>query len=74
MKTLKEAKELGQALSNLGKDLSIDSKYIISDMNQPLGRSSGLWCEIKESIDFLKNEDKDTHLKNVTYKICELAL
>ena len=74
MKTLDEAHELGKALSNLGKRLSIKSEYIISDMNQPLGIESGLWCEVKESIDFLKNEKKDSRLKKVVYKICEKAL
>ena len=33
MKTLEQAQELGKALSSLGKDLSINSKYIITDMN-----------------------------------------
>jgi pyrimidine-nucleoside phosphorylase len=74
MKTLNQAQKLGEALSNLGKDLSIDSKYIISDMNQPLGKNSGLWCEVKESIDFLKNETQDSRLKSVVYKICKIAL
>ena len=74
MKNLKEAQQLGMALSNLGKELSIESDYIISDMNQPLGKNSGLWCEIKESIDFLKNDKKDPRLKSVVYKICNLAL
>ena len=74
MKTLEQAQELGKALSSLGKDLSINSKYIITDMNQPLGTSSGLWCEVKESIDFLKNRIKDSRLKSVVYKICTIAL
>ena len=74
MKTLEQAQELGKALSSLGKDLSINSKYIITDMNQPLGTSSGLWCEVKESIDFLKNKTKDSRLKSVVYKICTIAL
>ena len=55
MKTLNEAKKLGQALSKLGNSLSINSEYIISDMNEPLGMRAGLWCEVEESIMFLKN-------------------
>ena len=74
MKNLAEAQELGLALSNLGRELSIESNYIISDMNQPLGRNSGLWCEVEESIDFLKNSKKESRLKSVVYKICTLAL
>ena len=74
MKTLKEAEELGKALINLGNSLSIESKYIITDMNQPLGRKSGLWCEVEESIDFLKNFKRDPDLNEIIYKICTIAL
>ena len=74
MKTIGEAKKLGQALINLGNDLSINSEYIISDMNQPLGTSAGLWCEVQESIDFLKNERRDPNLNEVVFNICSKAL
>tara|TARA_Y100001970_G_C14242331_1_gene865710 strand:- start:1352 stop:2635 length:1284 start_codon:yes stop_codon:yes gene_type:complete len=74
MKTLKEAQQLGKALTKLGNSLSIDSKYIISDMNEPLGISSGLWCEVQESIMFLKNNKRDPKLNEITFKICSIAL
>ena len=74
MKKESQAKELGNALSKLGKSLSINSKYIVSDMNEPLGYSAGLWCEIIESMKFLKNEKRDPRLNKVVYKICHMAL
>ena len=74
MKTVEDAKKLGKSLIELGNSLSIKSEYIVSDMNQPLGTSAGLWCEIKESIDFLKNKEKDPNLSKVVFKICSKAL
>ena len=43
-------------------------------MNQPLGKNSGLWCEIEESINFLKNNYRDENLNKVVFKICSIAL
>ena len=74
MKTIEDAKKLGDSLTELGNSLSIKSEYIVSDMNQPLGRSAGLWCEIEESINFLKNNYKDPNLYEVVLKICSKAL
>ncbi len=74
MKTIKDANELGKALTNLANELSIKSNFIVSDMNQPLGKSAGLWCEVQESIDFLKNNKRDVNLNEVVFKICKEAL
>ncbi len=74
MKTIADAKKLGDALIQLGNNLSINSQYIISDMNQPLGKSAGLWCEIEESINFLKNKHIDQNLYEVVFQICLRAL
>ena len=74
MKTIKDANELGKALTNLANELSIKSNFIVSDMNQPLGKSAGLWCEVQESIDFLKNNKRDANLNEVVFKICKEAL
>ena len=41
-------------------------------MNQPLGKSAGLWCEVKESIDFLKGSG-DNDLKKIIYHLCNQA-
>tara|TARA_Y100000768_G_scaffold113681_1_gene83829 strand:- start:614 stop:1897 length:1284 start_codon:yes stop_codon:yes gene_type:complete len=74
MKTTEHAKRLGQSLTALGNSLEINSQYIISDMNQPLGKSAGLWCEIEESINFLQNKNIDKYLYKVVHEICSRAL
>ena len=74
MKNVSDAKNLGESLILLGKSLNINSRYIISDMNQPLGKTAGLWCEVEESINFLKNISRDQDLNDVVLKICLDAL
>ncbi|MAV63947.1 MAG: thymidine phosphorylase [Candidatus Marinimicrobia bacterium] len=74
MQTLKNAKNLGDSLKKLSQELQIKTEYIITDMNQPLGTKSGLWCEIEESIEFLKNQKREPLLNEVVFKICSTAL
>ena len=74
MKNVSDAKNLGESLILLAKSLNINSSYIISDMNQPLGKTAGLWCEVEESINFLKNTSRDQDLNDVVFKICHDAL
>jgi len=54
MKSSDEAKKLGSLLKEAGEQSGIKTDVIFSNMNQPLGRFSGCWCEIKESIDCMK--------------------
>jgi len=60
METKKDAVGLGEFLKKIGLQFNIDVKYVITDMNQPLGEYSGLKCEVVESIETLKgNGPKD---------------
>lgn len=56
MKTEEDAKELAQALVNIGRSVGIQCMAVISDMNQPLGNAIGNALEIEESIAILKGE------------------
>ncbi len=61
MRTLDASKELGNLLKETGKYSGIKTDVIYSNMNQPLGRFSGCWCEVKESIECLNGTGpKDT--------------
>jgi pyrimidine-nucleoside phosphorylase len=53
MKTHNDAKKLGTLLKEAGENSGIQTDVIFSNMNQPLGRFSGCWCEVTEAIECL---------------------
>tara|TARA_B110000014_G_scaffold262051_1_gene255172 strand:+ start:1313 stop:2578 length:1266 start_codon:yes stop_codon:yes gene_type:complete len=55
IKNKEEAVLLGEYLKKIGEKFKIKIKYLITDMNQPLGNYSGLICEVTESMQTLKN-------------------
>ena len=68
MKKKEEAKTLGNMLKRIGRHFGITTDIVYSSMNQPLGTTAGLWCEVKESIDSLKGNGTDDTMK-ITYEL-----
>ncbi len=56
MKTIDQAQSLGQTLQKVGEAFHVKTDVVYSSMNQPLGRTAGLWCEMHESIAALKGD------------------
>jgi len=68
MNTMDKAVELGDALQNIGESFNISTDIIFSSMDQPLGNTAGMWCEVEESISTLKgNGPKD--LLELTFQL-----
>ena len=67
------ATDLGELLKSVGKEFGVNVNYITSNMNQPLGLSAGLLCEVEESINALKG-DGCQDLMNVVIKLANKAL
>ena len=67
MKTLNEGKKIAKIIQEVGELHGIQLYTCITDMNQPLGYSAGLWCEIEESIQCLKGVGSDDLLKVVLH-------
>ncbi|ARK29495.1 pyrimidine-nucleoside phosphorylase [Halalkalibacter krulwichiae] len=59
MKKLEHSKELAESMVAIGKNLGRDTMAIISDMNQPLGRTIGNALEVKEAMEMLRGEGPD---------------
>jgi pyrimidine-nucleoside phosphorylase len=59
MTTLEEARELSAALQETGAEFGVQTVARITDMNQPLGRAAGVWCEVREALDVLEGNGPD---------------
>ena len=68
IKKMEDAKTLGNMLKRIGEHFGITTDIVYSSMNQPLGTTAGLWCEVKESIDSLKGNGTDDTMK-ITYEL-----
>ncbi|MBA4387130.1 MAG: thymidine phosphorylase [Verrucomicrobia bacterium] len=69
MKTVDNARELARTLVEIGRRMNKGMGAVITDMNQPLGRTAGNAVEIAETVESLKgNGPKD--LMEVTMELC----
>jgi len=54
MKTLDAARELAQAMIDLGRHADRETMCVLTDMEQPLGRAVGNALEIREAVDTIR--------------------
>ena len=73
IKDSKEANKLGRLLTLIGSEFNVEVKYINTNMDQPLGKSAGLLCEIIECIEALEGKGSND-LMQVVFDLGELAL
>ena len=66
MKTVEKAKTLGKQLKMAGEQFGVSTNIIYSRMDQPLGRETGLWNEIQESVSCLQGEGEPDLMAVVT--------
>lgn len=59
MKNIEDARRLARAMVNTGNSMGIKTVAILTDMNQPLGKTVGNGLEIKESISALRGKMSD---------------
>ena len=68
MKNLKDGKDLASKLMKVGSAFNVSTDVIYSNMDQPLGRTAGMWCEVNESINAMNGEGAED-LMNVVYNL-----
>ena len=68
MKNLKDGKDLASKLMKVGGAFNVSTDVIYSNMDQPLGRTAGMWCEVNESINAMNGEGAED-LMNVVYNL-----
>lgn len=62
MSTSEDGQILGNLMKKIGEIFNIDVVICFTGMDQPLGKSAGIWCEIIEAYEFLKgNYSKDLY-------------
>ncbi|MGZ5004151.1 MAG: thymidine phosphorylase [Chthoniobacterales bacterium] len=70
MKTRAEAAQLAEAMKAVGQRMNVDVSYLLSPMDEPLGRNVGNALEVIEAIETLRGRGpKD--LVELTLDLCE---
>ena len=64
-----EAKELGNLMVRIGKIYDREVRYVISDMNTPLGYSIGNGLEVLEAIDVLKGKETNNSFVDLCFEL-----
>ena len=59
MQTREQARELAHAMVALGRELGVNTRALLSNMNQPLGRTAGNRLEVKEAVACLDGQGPD---------------
>ena len=56
MKDVESARSLGEAMAAVGQSMGVKTSFLVSDMNQPLGRAVGNANEVREALATLAGE------------------
>ena len=72
--SLEIAQTLAHSLVNVAKGAGLECEAILTDMNQILGRSAGHSLEVKECIEYLVSNKRDSQLEIVTNELISSIL
>jgi len=73
MKTVEDAHALAETMVEVGRRMQKDMAALITDMNEPLGKTAGNALEVNEAIAALRG-DGPTDLMDVTLALCAQML
>ena len=69
MRTIDDATALARSMVRVGKAMNKGMVALLTDMNQPLGRTAGNALEIIESIECLQGRRNGEDLMNITFEL-----
>ena len=69
MRTVEDATALAQSMVRVGKAMNKGMVALLTDMNQPLGRTAGNALEIIESVECLRGLRNGGDLMNITFEL-----
>ena len=70
MDTIERAEELANSIIGTAARAELRTHAVVTDMNQVLGTTAGNALEIAESIRFLRGDERDARLEDVTLALC----
>lgn len=76
MKNLENARKLANTMVEIGKKTGVETKAVITSMDEPLGRAVGNAVEIKEVISFLLSDEEtllSENLKDLREVVFEIS-
>ena len=70
MTSLERAEKLARSIIGTAATAGLKTHALVTDMNEVLGLTAGNALEIAESVEFLKNENRDPRLNEVVSALC----
>jgi pyrimidine-nucleoside phosphorylase len=68
VKDMEQAKQLGRMITRVARALNKKCIAIVTDANQPLGKTVGTWLEIKETIELLQGQG-DVEMQDLILRV-----
>ncbi len=70
MSSFERATKLAKSIIGTAATAGLKTHALITDMNEVLGQTAGNAIEIAESVEFLKNENREARLNEVVIALC----
>ncbi len=70
MSSFERATKLAKSIIGTAATAGLKTPALITDMNEALGQTAGNAIEIAESVEFLKNENREARLNEVVVALC----
>ncbi len=70
MPSFERATKLARSIIGTAATAGLKTHALITDMNEALGQTAGNAVEIAESVEFLKNENREARLNEVVVALC----